>query len=304
MPKLSAVAAGSDYSLALTTDGTVWAWGEQSSGKLGNGQVDPGNVLPAKVTGINNVVAIAAGAAYSLALRSDGTVWIWGFRPTDDGGYTATIPEPVAGLTNIVAIAAGILHSVAIRSDGIVLSWGFNIEGGLGDGTYTFRPAYVGAVNDQFNALLDLDTSQVNLPLDAIKAPPFFIATQKTGSKRNTSLQADLRGLLTPTGRSAQGSRANTGYNVYVAASIVSGSQLLLFQLSSAKQWGTLSWPMTEYLRGAALDSQDTVVRTQILECTDLSALGGAQIHVGFGLDADEMLRSGRFRTIFTVPKD
>jgi hypothetical protein len=78
----------------------------------------------------------------------------------------------------------------------------------------------------------------------------------------------------------------------------------LLFQLNSAKQWGVLNWPMAEYLRGVALDSQDTVIRTQILADTDLSALAGAQIHVGFGLSADEMLSSGRFRTIFTVPKD
>ncbi|MBK6595894.1 MAG: RCC1 repeat-containing protein [Burkholderiales bacterium] len=305
VPKLSAVASGSNHSLGLALDGTVWAWGEQTSGKLGNSQVSPGIASPAKVNGVSNVIAIAAGAAYSLALKSDGTVWIWGFRPTNDGGYPALIPEKVSGLSNITAIAAGVLHMVALRSDGITLSWGYNIEGGLGDGTYTFRPDAVGVVNEPFTALLDLDTLQANLPLDANKVPPFFVVTQKTGSKRNTSLQADLRGLLSSTTvRSANLAHAGVGYNVYVAASMLSGSQVLLFQLNSAKQWGVLNWPMAEYLRGVALDSQDTVIRTQILEDTDLSALAGAQIHLGFGVSADEMLSSGRFRTIFTVPKD
>lgn len=305
VPKFSAVASGTNHSLGLALDGTVWAWGEQTSGKLGNGQSSTGIASPAKVNGVSNVIAIAAGTAYSLALKSDGTVWIWGFRPTNDGGYPALIPEKVSGLSNITAIAAGVLHMVALRSDGITLSWGYNIEGGLGDGTYTFRPDAVGVVNEPFTALLDLDTLQANLPLDANKVPPFFVVTRKTGSKRNTSLQADLRGLLSSTTvRSANLAHAGVGYNVYVAASMLSGSQVLLFQLNSAKQWGVLNWPMAEYLRGVALDSQDTVIRTQILEDTDLSALAGAQIHLGFGVSADEMLSSGRFRTIFTVPKD
>jgi alpha-tubulin suppressor-like RCC1 family protein len=305
VPKFSAVASGTNHSLGLALDGTVWAWGEQTSGKLGNGQSSTGIASPAKVNGVSNVIAIAAGTAYSLALKSDGTVWIWGFRPTNDGGYPALIPEKVSGLSTITAIAAGVLHMVALRSDGITLSWGYNIEGGLGDGTYTFRPDAVGVVNEPFTALLDLDTLQANLPLDANKVPPFFVVTRKTGSKRNTSLQADLRGLLSSTTvRSANLAHAGVGYNVYVAASMLSGSQVLLFQLNSAKQWGVLNWPMAEYLRGVALDSQDTVIRTQILEDTDLSALAGAQIHLGFGVSADEMLSSGRFRTIFTVPKD
>lgn len=305
VPKFSAVASGTNHSLGLALDGTVWAWGEQTSGKLGNSQVSPGISSPAKVNGVSNAIAIAAGTAYSLALKSDGTVWIWGFRPTDDGGYEAVIPEKVSGLSNITAIAAGVLHSVALRSDGVALSWGFNIEGGLGDGTYTFRSDTVGVVNEQFNALLDLDRLQANLPIDANKVPPFFVVTQKTGGKRNTSLHADLRGLLSSTSvRSTNGAHAGVGYNIYVAASFLKGSQVLLFQLNSAKQWGVLNWPMAEYLRGVALDSQDTVIRTQILADTDLSALAGAQIHVGFGLSADEMLSSGRFRTIFTVPKD
>ena len=84
-----AIAAGSDYSLALKADGTVVGWGNNFYGQI---------TIPA---GLTNVVAIAAGDLHSLALKADGTVVGWG----DNSYGETTIP---GGLTNVVAIAAAI----------------------------------------------------------------------------------------------------------------------------------------------------------------------------------------------------
>ena len=78
-PKLpvNSVAAGSGYSLAVALDGTVWAWGGNQFGQLGDGTTT-NRLTPVRVSGLHDVVAVAAGCAQSLALASDGTVWAWG----------------------------------------------------------------------------------------------------------------------------------------------------------------------------------------------------------------------------------
>jgi hypothetical protein len=134
------IAGGALQSLALKSDGTVWAWGNNQYGQLGNGATTDSSV-PVEVQGLTNVVAIGSGAAHSLALRSDGTAWAWGNNYEGElGNGTLTnsnVPVEVQGLTNAVAIAAGYYHSLAVRSDGTVWAWGLNGNGQLGNGTTT-----------------------------------------------------------------------------------------------------------------------------------------------------------------------
>jgi alpha-tubulin suppressor-like RCC1 family protein len=59
-------------------DGTLWAWGNNSSGKLGDGTTEPGIRTPLQVNLPGGVVAMDAGSNYSLAVKSDGTLWTWG----------------------------------------------------------------------------------------------------------------------------------------------------------------------------------------------------------------------------------
>ncbi|WP_309889945.1 RCC1 repeat-containing protein [Archangium sp.] len=136
---VSAVAAGSGFSLALKGDGTVWAWGVNSSGQLGNGVLFGTSTTPAQVPNLSGVTAIAAGHTHVLALKGDGTVWMWG----SSVGFSATVPTQVASLTQVVAIAAGQNFSVALKSDGTVWGWGENGSGQLADGTSVDRPAPV-----------------------------------------------------------------------------------------------------------------------------------------------------------------
>jgi hypothetical protein len=123
-----AIAAGYYHTLALKKDGTVWAWGENAYGELGNGTNTDSN-LPVQVSGLSGVTAIAGGEYHSLALKSDGTVWAWG-----DNSYAALgikpylpfsdVPVQVSGLTDVLAIAAGSNHSLALKKDGTVWAWG------------------------------------------------------------------------------------------------------------------------------------------------------------------------------------
>jgi hypothetical protein len=71
------VAAGASHSLALKSNGTVWAWGENDHGQLGNSTFQPVST-PVEVSDLLSVIGLAAGANHSLALRNDGTVWAWG----------------------------------------------------------------------------------------------------------------------------------------------------------------------------------------------------------------------------------
>ncbi len=192
-----------------------------------------------------------------------------------------------------------------LRRDGTVLAWGLNNYGQIGDGTLALQPTPVLALNETGNGFLDLIPEVANnIPRD--KIPPFFLATYADGGLSATTLYADIRGI-TASGTFAAASDAGkfaAGYNVYVAASVPS-LQSAYFQLDSGNSWSVLRWPMAEFLRAVALDSQTSVVRAQILQNADLSspALAGTSIVVGYGTDPDEMLRNARYRTIFTVPQ-
>jgi alpha-tubulin suppressor-like RCC1 family protein len=132
-----AVAEGDQHTLALRSDGTVWAWGRGEHGQLGNGDTI-GSLTPVQTLGLTHVVAVAAGLWNSVALRSDGTVWAWGnndYGQLGDGTTTARYtPVRVRGLSNVVAISAGNGFGMALRTDGTVWTWGDNHYGELGDG--------------------------------------------------------------------------------------------------------------------------------------------------------------------------
>jgi alpha-tubulin suppressor-like RCC1 family protein len=126
--------------MALRDDGTVWTWGDNQQGKLGLGSVTLAfSSKPQKVTGLSSIVAISAGTGHALALKSDGTVWVWGQNFGGDLGIGTqdfvAHPTPVAlSLSQVVKIFAGDGVSYVIKSDGSVWGWGFG-TGGLGDGT-------------------------------------------------------------------------------------------------------------------------------------------------------------------------
>jgi regulator of chromosome condensation (RCC1) repeat-containing protein/PASTA domain-containing protein/Regulator of Chromosome Condensation (RCC1) repeat protein len=133
------VAAGAYSSAALLTDGTVWAWGSNQSGTLGNG-TSTGSVSTAQqVPGLSGITQIAMGVVDVYAVRSDGTVWAWGYNQSGQLGNGTTTasysPAQVPGLTGITQVSAGLGYVLARRSNGTVWAWGDNSRGFLGDGT-------------------------------------------------------------------------------------------------------------------------------------------------------------------------
>jgi alpha-tubulin suppressor-like RCC1 family protein len=151
---VTAIAAGNAHSLALKSDGTVWAWGLNERGQLGDGNIIDRHT-PVQVQNLGGVTAIAAGGAHSLALGSDGTVWAWGynhFGQLGDGTTDSRItPVQVQNLSGVTCIAAGggfdIGHSLALKSDSTVWAWGYNRLGQLGDGTLIDRSTPVRVQN-------------------------------------------------------------------------------------------------------------------------------------------------------------
>ena len=142
------IAAGGEQSLALASNGTVWAWGNNNSGELGNGTNTPSNIpvqvsLPSGVT----ITNITAGEDFSLALASNGTVWAWGYNGDGELGngtntnsnipVQVSLPSLPSGVT-ITNIAAGEDFSLAIASNGTLWAWGDDYYGELGNGTYAF----------------------------------------------------------------------------------------------------------------------------------------------------------------------
>ncbi|MEZ5351924.1 MAG: BACON domain-containing carbohydrate-binding protein [Bryobacteraceae bacterium] len=123
----TAIAAGAMHGAALRPDGTVWTWGANDQGQLGNGEWTP-RVQPGLANGLSDVTAIAAGKAFTLALRADGTVWMFGANwnqivPGDPRKMIAD-PVAVAGLTGIDSIAVFRNRAYARDRAGRILEWG------------------------------------------------------------------------------------------------------------------------------------------------------------------------------------
>src|SRR5262249_19254446 len=138
-----AVAMGVSHTVALRSDGTVWTWGDNAQGQLGDGGVLASRSVPGLVSGLTDIVAIAAGFDHTLALKSDGSVYAWGDNFGGQIGDGTTVdrkaPFKIPGLSGVTAVAAGAYHSVAVLGNGTVSTWGLNTSGQLGDGSHTNR---------------------------------------------------------------------------------------------------------------------------------------------------------------------
>jgi alpha-tubulin suppressor-like RCC1 family protein len=133
-----AIAAGGTHSLALKADGTLLAWGDDGDGQLGDNTEFSRKSSPINVADATDIIAIAAGAEFSLALKSNGTMLSWGDNLSGQLGdgtdeLRQSKPVPVTNATDVIAIAAGSLHSLALKADGTLLSWGSDTFGQLGN---------------------------------------------------------------------------------------------------------------------------------------------------------------------------
>jgi len=163
---VTTIAAGGHGGYALRTDGTVWAWGSNQSGRLGDGQPcgqDPClSRVPVRVSALTDVTAIAGGEDNGYAVRFDGTVWSWG---TADSGALGNgtdcdsaaevcesrVPVQVSDLTDVTQLASFDFGGYALRGDGSLWSWGSGGNKALGNenaGWVATRPVPVVGVSE------------------------------------------------------------------------------------------------------------------------------------------------------------
>ncbi len=216
------VSAGDGHVLALKNDGTVWAWGMNWYGQIGDNTTATERTLPLQVIEdpttvpinyLTGVVAVSAGASHSLALKADGTVWAWGQNNNGQLGLGSdstnkltavqvTDPTDLSGfLSNVTTIAAGAGFSLALKNDKTIRAWGTNGYGNLGDNS----------------------TEQRSLPV-AVKGPGGVgqltgIAAISAGELNSIALQAD--GTVWTWGNNSYGALGDNSDHLVAGYSLV-----------------------------------------------------------------------------------
>ncbi len=140
LPAITALhAGGANSHYVLAADGTVWAWGSNERGQLGDGTTER-RLTPVQVSGLGGITALAmADSATCFALTAEGALWTWGDNLSGQVGEgvprTLTTPVRVTGLPSVTSVAAGWGHAIAVAGDGQVWSFGGNGLGQLGNGS-------------------------------------------------------------------------------------------------------------------------------------------------------------------------
>ena len=142
------VSCGSGYIAAIKTDGTLWGWGDNSYGQLGDNSTTDRSSPVQTVAGGTNWKQVDCGSGHTAAIKTDGTLWTWGWNSDGQLGDNSTTDrsspvQTIAGGTNWKQISCGYLHTAAIKTDGTLWTWGRNEGGQLGDNSVTGRSSPV-----------------------------------------------------------------------------------------------------------------------------------------------------------------
>ncbi len=145
------VSAGNRNNVALKSNGTAWAWGDNQFGRLGDGTTIARSSPVSVVGGFTNWAQVSAGVGHTVGLRSNGTAWAWGTNTVGQlgDGTASNRSSPVSvvgGFADWVQMSAGGEHTVGLRSNGTAWAWGQNGNAQLGDNTLTSKSSPVSVV--------------------------------------------------------------------------------------------------------------------------------------------------------------
>jgi alpha-tubulin suppressor-like RCC1 family protein len=134
------VACGGNFTASIKTDGTLWTWGQNNYGQLGNNSNATYSSPAQTITGGTNWKQVACGIGHAASIKTDGTLWAWGNNWAGHLGDNSTTNksspvQTIAGGTNWKQVACGSNHTVAIKTDGTLWTWGYDGYGQLGDNT-------------------------------------------------------------------------------------------------------------------------------------------------------------------------
>ena len=144
------ISAGYTHSLAVKDDGTLWAWGSNGNGRLGD-NTTISKIVPTQIGTANNWSKVCASFSASYAIKTDGTLWAWGWNGNGELGLgtstsTFLVPTQVGTDTNWQSISSNDYFCLALKSNGTLWAWGRNDYGQLGDNSavYRFSPVQIG----------------------------------------------------------------------------------------------------------------------------------------------------------------
>ena len=145
------ISAKGYHTVAIKDNGTIWSWGENVGGKLGDGTTVNKSSPVSVVGGFADWQKISASIVSTGGIRSNGTIWTWGCNNSGQLGNGTTVNRcsPVSlvgGFADWSQISMGVSHSMAIRSNGTLWSWGAGVNGRLGDGTVANKSSPVSVI--------------------------------------------------------------------------------------------------------------------------------------------------------------
>ena len=146
------VACVGEHTAAIKTNGTLWTWGYNNFGALGDNTSTSRSSPVQTVSAGTNWKSVSGGVLYTAAIKTDGTLWTWGYNNFGQLGdntiasRTSPVQTVVAG-TNWKLVACGGEHTAAIKTDGTLWTWGRGANGQLGDNTSTSRSSPVQTVS-------------------------------------------------------------------------------------------------------------------------------------------------------------
>lgn len=172
----ASIAAGYSHSLAIKTDGTLWGFGGNYYGQLGNGTTTPSQTA-IQIGTATNWKTIVGGNAHTMAIKTDSSLWAWGYNADGqlgDGTTTnKTSPTQIGTAKDWLFLGGGANHSTAIKVDGSFWSWGNNDYGVLGDGTIIPKTAPI-KISSIDNVAMATNNLNQSLPISSTAS--FFSA--------------------------------------------------------------------------------------------------------------------------------